>query len=169
MNLLSFLLMFCLIKQPSKEEMDLFNKINQYRVKNGKTALAYCDSLSYVAEVHSIDLYKNFSIDNPHSMHSWSISNYWTGGYIDEKSKKTNWNIMYSKPKELLGMKVIGYEIAVMNEPKSFVMTPDDALETWINSPGHNNCILEKGWPRPFKRMGVSIYKGISTVWFSED
>lgn len=149
------------------EEIRLFNLVNEYRVKNGKTALKYCDSLSYVAETHSIDLFFNFKYENPCSVHTWSISDRWTGGCIPE-GKHNNWDIMYNKPKELLGMNVIGYEIAIMNFPTKWEMRPQDALKWWINSTPHRNCILEKGFSKPFRRMGVSIYKNVSTIWFSE-
>lgn len=149
-------------------EIKLFNMVNEYRVKHGKTRLMYCDSLSYIAEAHSVDLLENFSIDNRACfLHSWSPSNRWTGGCIPDRGQQ-DWSIMYNKPNELLGMKVKGYEIAVINDPKDYPMSPEAAMEAWINSPGHRNVILEIGWKRPFKRMGVSIYKGVSTIWFAQ-
>jgi hypothetical protein len=161
-------LILLLLHTPEPEEIRLFNKINEYRVKNGKTALSYCDSLSYVAETHSIDMYFHFDIDNPCSLHTWSFSKFWTGGCIPE-GKNDQWHIMYNKPKELLGMKARGYEISYMLQPKDFKITPKDAFDGWIASTPHRNVILEKGWDRPFVRMGVSIYKGIANVWFAQE
>jgi len=140
-------LILLLLHTPEPEEIRLFNKINEYRIKNGKTALSYCDSLSYVAETHSIDMYFHFDIDNPCSLHTWSFSKFWTGGCIPE-GKNDQWHIMYNKPKEI---------------------TPKDAFDGWIASTPHRNVILEKGWDRPFVRMGVSIYKGIANVWFAQE
>jgi uncharacterized protein YkwD len=40
------------------------------------------------------------------------------------------------------------------------------AFNGWKNSAPHNNQMLEKGW-KPFKRMGVGMYKGVATVWLS--
>lgn len=149
------------------EEIRLFNLVNEYRVSQGKTRLAYSDSLSYVAETHSIDLFFNFKEDNPCSLHTWSYSKRWSGGCIPE-GKNNKWDIMYSKPKELLGMDVIGYEIAVMNFPTKWEMRPQDALKWWLKSIPHKKVILEDGWSKPFTKMGVSIYKNVSTIWFAE-
>lgn len=160
-------LIFLFLHEREPQEVNLFNKINEYRIKNGKTALQYSDSLSYVAETHSIDLFFHFDIKDPCSLHTWSYSTRWTGGCIPE-GKNDKWGIMYNKPKELLGMDVYAYEIAAMNWDKKLQMTPDELLDLWVNSKPHKNVILENGWPKPFKRMGVSIYKGVSTVWFAE-
>jgi uncharacterized protein YkwD len=160
-------LMFLFLHEREPQEVKLFNIINEYRVQKGKTRLQYSDSLSYVAEIHSIDLNLNFKEDNPCSLHSWSDSKLWTGGCIPE-GKNDKWSIMYDKPKELLGMNKPAYEIAVMNFPEKFSMSPELALKWWLESTPHKKVILEDGWPKPFKKMGVSIYKNVSTVWFSE-
>lgn len=161
-------LLLLMLHNREPEEIKLFNKINEYRVSHGKTALIYCDSLSYVAETHSIDLYMTFDIDNPCSLHTWSVSRFWTGGCIPE-GKNDQWHIMYNKPYELLGMKARGYEISYMVQPKNYKLGASEPLEWWVRSTPHRNLMLEKNWDRPFKRMGVSIYKGVSTVWFSQD
>jgi hypothetical protein len=65
------------------EEAKIFKLINEYRLKNGKKNLAYCDSLSYVAKLHAEDLFLNYSTENKDCyLHSWSISTKWTGGCI---------------------------------------------------------------------------------------
>lgn len=164
--ILSLILFF--LHTPEPEEIRLFNKINEYRIKNGKTAVRYCDSLSYVAEMHSIDMYFHFDIDNPCSLHTWSFSKFWTGGCIPE-GKNDQWHIMYNKPKELLGMKARGYEISYMVQPKDYKLGAIEPLEWWAKSTPHRNLMLENGWDRPFVRMGVSIYNGIANVWFAQE
>ena len=161
-------LLLTVFATPETEEAKIFKLINEYRIKNGKKSLAYCDSLTYVAKVHAEDLFLNFSIENKDCyLHSWSNNTKWTGGCIPQAGTQ-DWRIMWNKPKELTGMGAKGYEISLMYTPKE---TPCDAtvvVKQWINSTGHRNCILEKGWPRPFKRMGVGIFRGVATVWFAE-
>jgi hypothetical protein len=153
---------------PSSKEDQIVKLINSYRVKEGKTKLPLCDSLNYIAKTHAKDIYENFSIKNKDCfLHSWSQSSKWRGGCIPQQGNQ-DWTIMWNKPKELLEMKVNGYEIAYMYDPKDSETEPERVVKDWINSEGHRKCIIEKGWPRPFKRMGIGIYKGVTTVWFSE-
>jgi uncharacterized protein YkwD len=152
----------------SNKEEQIVRLINAYRVKQGKTKLPLCDSLNFIAQTHAKDIYENFSITNTNCfLHSWSQSSKWRGGCIPQQGNQ-DWKIMWNKPKELLGMKVNGYEIAYMYEPKDSETEPERVVKDWIKSEGHRKCIVEEGWPRPFKRMGIGIYKGVTTVWFSE-
>lgn len=162
-------IIFSFFVQYSSQEMLLYKKINDYRAQNGLPRVALCDSLSYVAKVHSEDLYKNFSIDDYYcSLHSWSNGGKWKGGCITEGGNP-DWSIMLSKPKEIVGLNIEAYEISFMQDPKDWPCNPSIVLKDWINSPAHNRCILQKGWPKNFKRMGVGIHKGVATVWFATD
>jgi len=161
MNLLVFIFWSFLgfFEPADSKNLVLYKMINTYRVKNGKTALKYSDSLSLVAYIHAVDQFENFSFDDKAcSLHSWSKSNRWRGGCIPPGDRDANWAIMWDKPKELVGMNAIGYEISFMYDPKT---TP-------INPEGHRDCMLEKGWSTHFTKMGVGIYHGLVNVWFAE-
>jgi hypothetical protein len=148
MNLLVFIFwsLFGFIGTPNSKNLDLFEMINSYRVKNKKTALRYSDSLSLVAYIHAVDQFENYSFyDKACSLHSWSKSNRWRGGCIPPEDKNADWTIMWDKPKELVGMNTKGYEISFMYDPKSTPIDPEEVLKGWINSKGHRDCILEMG------------------------
>jgi len=171
MNLLTLFvwMLFGGFEFPDAKSKEVFNLINAYRIKNGKPALKYCDSLSYVAAVHAYDQFVNYRFDDRTcSMHSWSQSSKWKGGCISEDKSIANWAIMWDKPQELIGMKQKGYEISYMYDPKTTAIDPKEVVEGWIKSPGHRNCMIEKGWHTQFKRMGVGIYQGHVNVWFAE-
>jgi hypothetical protein len=154
---------------PTASEQQVFNLINAYRFKNGKPALTYSDSLSRVAKTHAVDLYEHFIYnDKSCNLHSWSKSAKWTGGCIQDNSPNEIWEIMWSKPQEIAGINKPGFEISSMYDPKDTESNPDEVVNGWIQSPGHRNCILEIGWNRKFKQMGVGVYKGVTTVWFTE-
>jgi hypothetical protein len=158
-------ILIAVITMITPEEKKLFNEINTYRAKHGLPAIELCDSLSYVASMHSRDIYFHFNFyDKTCSMHSWSMSKFWTGGCINSRD---NASIMWNKPREIAGMDVDGFEIAHMHDPKDDQCSADCALDNWQASPSHDNIILERGWRR-WKRMGVSIYKGVATVWFAD-
>ena len=154
---------------PTASERQIFTLINDYRVKNGKSALVYSDSLSLVAKTHAADLYEHFDYnDKSCNLHSWSKNPKWTGGCIQDSSPKDTWEIMWSKPLEVAGIKKPGFEISSMYEPKDTESDPEEVVNGWIQSKGHRNCMLEIGWNRKFKQMGVGVYKGVATVWFTE-
>lgn len=155
----------------SGEEMTLYKNINSYRAEKGLPALELSDSLSFVAKLHCINLYENHDYFNRScSLHTWypsSDSSYkWNVGCYGWGTP--NPPIMWFKPKEILGMNCIGYEIAHIHYPKDQQCNARCCLQNWKQSTGHNNVIIENGW-RPFKKIGISIYKGIATVWFSQN
>jgi len=171
MNLLVFIFwsFLGLIGSADSKNLDLFEMINTYRVKNGKTALKYSDSLSLVAYIHAVDQFENYSFDDKVcSLHSWSKSKRWRGGCIPAGDKEADWAIMWDKPKELVGMNSKGYEISFMYDPKTTPIDPEEVLKGWIDSKGHRDCILEKGWSTRFTKMGVGIHHGLVNVWFAE-
>ena len=171
MNLLVFIFwsLLGLTGTPDSKNLDLFEMINTYRVKNGKTTLKYSDSLSIGAYLPAVDQFDIYSFDDKAcSLHSWSKSNRWKGGCIPSEDKDADWAIMWDKPKELVGMNTKGYEISFMYDPKTTPINPEEVLNGWISSKGHRDCILEKGWNTQFTKMGVGIHYGLVNVWFAE-
>lgn len=154
------------LHERSKEEIALFDDINKYRAEFNLPPVKYCDSLAYVAHMHSMDIYFHQKFeDKTCTMHSWSPSKFWTGGCV---SGKESAHIMWDKPKELLGMKADGFEIAHMHEPRNIPCNAKCALAGWKSSAPHNNLIIERGWAS-WNRAGVSIYNGVATVWFARE
>ena len=136
-----------------------------------------------VARTHINDLNMNFDIENPPvdargikgNMHSWSDKGDWTPViYTDDHEYDKLTKI---KPKEIAGYNQSGYEVAV----NGYMITPQRALESWKNSPGHNDTILsQNGWKDPapelvedgltgLSNMGVAINGDYACIWFSRD
>lgn len=154
----------------SKEELKLYNKIMTYRKLRGLPKIPLSKSLTYVAQTHCLDLYKN----KPHkekqcNLHSWSTSDEWSSCCYTKNHK--NASCMWNKPLELTNYKGDGYEISAGPSKIKNADYPIDAkqaLSGWKNSEGHNNVILNKKiWKdRKWEAIGVGIYKGYACVWF---
>ena len=156
----------------SKDELKLYNLINEYRKKNKLPVIPLSKSLTYVAQQHCIDLQKNQpDLGADCNAHSWSAKGKWTACCYtaDHKQAECMWN----KPKEMTSYTDIGFEIAAgSSKPEygggTFVMTPEEALKMWQGSVHHNDVILNKDiWKdRKWNAIGVGIYKSFSVVWF---
>lgn len=79
---------------------------------------------------------------------------------------------MWNKPRELTNYKGNGYEIAfsTTNSSLSPVDFAKEAVESWINSPGHISVILNKGIWKDIKwnAIGIGVANGYAVVWFGE-
>ena len=167
----------------SAKEKELIKLVNDYREQHGKKRLKVSKSLMKVARTHINDLNMNFDMDNPPvdsrgikgNMHSWSDKGNWTPVVYTEDHKYSH--LMHNKPKEITGYNQTGVEVAV----NGFMITPQRALKSWKNSPGHNDVILsQNGWKDPspeliesgftgLANMGVAINGDYACVWFSHD
>lgn len=167
----------------SAKEKELIKLVNDYREQHGKKRLKVSKSLMKVARTHINDLNMNFNMDNPPvdsrgikgNMHSWSDKGNWTPVVYTEDHKYSH--LMHNKPKEITGYNQTGVEVAV----NGFMITPQRALKSWKNSPGHNDVILsQNGWKDPspelvesgftgLANMGVAINGNYACVWFSHD
>lgn len=167
----------------SAKEKELIKLVNDYREQHGKKRLKVSKSLMKVARTHINDLNMNFDINNPPvdirgikgNMHSWSDKGNWTPVVYTEDHKYSH--LMHNKPKEITGYNQTGVEVAV----NGFMITPQRALKSWKNSPGHNDVILsQNGWKDPspeliesgftgLANMGVAINGDYACVWFSHD
>ena len=70
---------------------------------------------------------------------------------------------MWSKPRELTSYTGNGYEISSWNSGN---ITPEDALDLWKNSSGHNAVMTTQGNWSDLKTMGVAIDGKYAHVWF---
>lgn len=167
----------------SAKEKELIKLVNDYREQHGKKRLKVSKSLMKVARTHINDLNMNFDMDNPPvdargikgNMHSWSDKGNWTPVVYTEDHKYSH--LMHNKPKEITGYNQTGVEVTV----NGFMITPQRALKSWKNSPGHNDVILsQNGWKDPspeliesgftgLANMGVAINGDYACVWFSHD
>lgn len=167
----------------SAKEKELIKLVNDYREQHGKKRLKVSKSLMKVARTHINDLNMNFDMDNPPvdargikgNMHSWSDKGNWTPVvYTDDHEYS---KLIHIKPKEITGYNQSGYEVAV----NGFMITPQRALKSWQNSPGHNDVILSQNkWTDPtpeqikhgfsgLSNMGVAINGDYACIWFSRD
>lgn len=167
----------------SAKEKELIKLVNDYREQHGKKRLKVSKSLMKVARTHINDLNMNFDMENPPvdtrgikgNMHSWSDKGNWTPVvYTDDHEYS---KLMHIKPKEITGYNQSGYEVAV----NGFMITPQRALKSWQNSPGHNDVILSQNkWTDPtpeqikhgfsgLSNMGVAINGDYACIWFSRD
>ena len=167
----------------SAKEKELIKLVNDYREQHGKKRLKVSKSLMKVARTHINDLNMNFDMANPPvdsrgikgNMHSWSDKGNWTPVVYTKDHEYSN--LTRIKPKEITGYDQAGYEVAV----NGFMITPQEALETWKNSPGHNDTILSQNkWSDPtpeqikhgfsgLSNMGVAINGNYACIWFTRD
>jgi uncharacterized protein YkwD len=103
---------------------EVFRLLNEHRTKNGRTALAYDDTLESAIQGHCRHMATHtfFAHDAPEP----AVASPW------ERAK-------------LCGASASGENIAY-NQP-----TPAAVIETWIESPGHNENMLNPA----FKKVGI--------------
>ncbi|CAF3602572.1 unnamed protein product [Rotaria sp. Silwood1] len=153
------------------KEQEIFTLINNYRQQNGLPLLQPSVNLAYVAHTHAIDIIENNPDVNGGNMHSWSNKGKWKSvKYTPDHAQA---QLMWSKPSEISNYKFNGFEISLSyakNIRQTMSVNPTEAVNTWKNSPGHNNVILQIGTFQHtlMKVMGVGIYKGYACVWFGQ-
>lgn len=147
----------------SSDEMKLYNLINSYRKQKKLPPIPLSKSLTFVAQTHAKDLMNNRPEKGNCNGHSWSDKGKWTACcYTPDHAQS---ECMWNKPKELTSYTDTGYEIAYFS---SVGVKPEQALDVWKKSAGHNIVIINgTGWKDfKWKSIGVGIYKNYATVWF---
>lgn len=149
-------------------EAHLYLLINDYRVQQGLPILSFSKSLTEVARAHVQDS-NNYHPENQldsrgekGNLHSWSANGTWTP--VVYTSDHLYADKMWSKPSELTRYTAPGYEISAY----STNMTPEKALDLWMNSSAHNNVIISNGQWSNLTTMGVGISGNYAHVWFGE-
>jgi Ca2+-binding RTX toxin-like protein len=143
------------------EEVKLFNLINEYRSQNGLPALRLSKALTTVANRHTIDLAENVKT----LTHSWSDATY-------DASNPSTYSTMWQAPQRLnTNYPGNGYENAFGTSDNGYLATAEEALNSWKNSPVHNQVILNQNiWTnKTWNALGVGIYKGYASLWFGEE
>lgn len=168
----------------TERERELARLINEYRKTKGLPTIQLSKSLSYVAEIHTIDFLENPPSVGECTMHSWSDKGNWSSCcYTNPIPGPGDAECMLNKPQELTNYQGLGREISigaditfdavVLRQPlrQENIGAPQGALNGWKASPKHNEVIVNSGpWNDvTWKAMGVSIYKTNSNVWFGEE
>lgn len=167
------------------KEMELAGLINDYRRSKNLNVLPVTKSLTYVGRVHIYDLIENKPyLGSRCDQHSWSISNYWTGGCAGDF--KYNLDLVRAKARELntgynsdiweivasawIGKKVNGEWVDEKNRQPSYDYSMARYLDDWKHSTGHNNEIINANdySDRYWQAMGVSVRENYAIVWFGE-
>jgi uncharacterized protein YkwD len=158
-------------KTNEDEEMKLYELMMKYREEKGLPRIPISKSLTYVAQIHVIDLSENFSgFDASCNAHSWSGKGNWTACCYT--ADHANAQGMWDKPRELTSYKGNGYEIAFYITGSGNVQAKaESALNTWKGSSGHNSVIINEGsWKSMnWKAIGIGIYKGYAVTWFGAE
>ncbi len=154
----------------TEKEKQLSNKINSYRKSMGLKPLSVSKSLTFVARTHVKDSNKYYKEDQKDSrgiignLHSWSNHGNWKPVVYTDDHKYAD--LMWSKPAELTNYKGYGFEIAAMSYGN---ISPDEALQMWKNSQGHNDVIIGRGNWAKLNVMGIAIDGNFAYVWFGMD
>ena len=151
----------------SEKEAKLYYIINAYRESKGLQKLSFSKSLTIVARTHVSDS-NTYTPENQRdsrgmqgNLHSWSNHGSWTPVvYTSDHEYAAN---MWSKPRELTYYTGNGYEISSWYSGN---ITPEDALDLWKNSSGHNAVMTTQGNWSDLKTMGVAIDGKYAHVWF---
>ena len=151
----------------SEKEAKLYYIINAYRENKGLQKLSFSKSLTIVARTHVSDSNtytpekQRDSRGMQGNLHSWSNHGSWTPMvYTSDHEYAAN---MWSKPRELTSYTGNGYEISSWNSGN---ITPEEALDLWKNSSGHNAVMTTQGNWSDLKTMGVAIDGKYAHVWF---
>jgi len=140
-------------------------EINKYRTQNGLSEIPISDALTTVAFVHLMDIinYKPH-LNCDYNLHAWSCEGNWKCGcYVSNNS--STYPIMHDKPRELTNYSGNGYEIS-----NSGYTNAQDIVNSWKNSPLHNEVIMNTGpWPKEkydWKALGAVFGGSYALAWF---
>ena len=152
----------------TNDEMRLYNLIMAYRREKGLPTIPISKSLTYVAQLHVRNLDEYHKEGTKCNMHSWYGNGKWTNCCYtsDHAQAKCVWD----KPRELTSYKGNGYEIS-FGGSGGYRATPEEALNGWKKSHGHNTTIINEGiWKNlTWNAIGIGIYKGYANVWFGSE
>lgn len=147
------------------EEQLLFDKINILREDYGKKSLEFSKSLSYVAQLHVVDLSNNHPDTSVCNLSSWSDKGEWTA--CCHNPYVPNQDCMWDKPKELTPYTYRGYELAGYFEGS---FNTDSVINLWTGSKAVLDMVLTDG---NFKQkkwicMGIGMNENYVSVWFGQ-
>lgn len=152
---------FCI----SKDEVKLYELINNYRKSVGLIEIPLSKSLCYVAKKHANDLQLNKPDTNTCNFHSWSNKGNWTPCCFEKEIKDKS--CMLNKPTELTKYPGTAYEIIYWENKQA---TSDKAYKQWIETSASRSVFSNyKNWENyEWNAMGIGIYEGFAIAWFGE-
>ena len=157
--------------QPTRDEVELYRLVMEYRAGLGLPSIPFSKSLTYVAQVHAKDYYSHFDeVPSGCNFHSWTSHGTWSR--CDYYPDHRNAECMWSKPRELTSYRGDGFEISLaFLPPTSGVCEPFGTLEGWKKSSGHNAVIInsDKWGKHIWKAIGIGMYKGYACIWFGDE
>lgn len=154
----------------TEKEAKLYYDINAYRESLGLQKLSFSKSLTTVARTHVVDANAYNPKDQVDArgvqgnLHSWSSHGNWTP--VVYTGDHLYASAMWSKPRELTSYQGNGYENSAWS---SGLLTPEEALDLWQHSEGHNAVMTTQGAWSDLKTMGVGIDGSYAFVWFGQD
>jgi len=153
------------------EERVLYESIMKHRKQKGLSKIPLSAALTKVAQLHVVDLVEHKPDTGKCNSHSWSNKGEWTACCYTKDHKAAT--CMWNKPNELTDYPGKGYEIAAGSNDccSDFVMTPEYALNGWIESKSHHAVMVNEGIWKDVKwnAIGVGLFKGFAVVWFGEE
>ena len=140
-----------------REELRLYEMVNQYRLQNGLSPIPLSPSLTRVANRHVRDLAENMGYLTP----SWSDCRY-------NDSDSSTWGCMWQAPQRLdTTYTTPAYEIIAANGYKIFAIT---ALQQWQQNSAYPAIMLNQyQWTRPWQALGVGIYQRYAVLWLGKE
>lgn len=140
--------------EPTYESKRLFEVINAMRRVDEIPELTMDNGLNYVAYLHCVDLDKYY--DKNCSLVSWSKKSGYSYGCINKDSP--NLNVMYNKPKEVLGYDGVGHELVCVTDRN---INYEMAYTLLRRSAFYSGMLVGTN----YTRIGVYIHKNIVSVW----
>ncbi|MFN5171034.1 MAG: CAP domain-containing protein [Cyclobacteriaceae bacterium] len=152
---------------PTQQEEELARLIMTYRQEKGLPPIPISEKLTRVAQLHARDLDSNFDPANQDgcNMHSWSANGSWTPCCYTRDHKQAE--CMWNKPREIANFDTDGFEISSYG---SAGLTPQQALDLWKTSTGHNAVIVNEGiWKsKSWQSIGIGMGARYIVVWFAD-
>jgi hypothetical protein len=136
------------------ESKRLFDVINAKRRVDEIPELTLDKGLSYIAYLHCLDLDKYY--DKNCSLVSWSKKSGYSYGCVSKDSPDLN--VMYNKPKEVLGYEGVGHELICLTDRN---ITYEMAYTLLRRSQFYSSLLVGAN----YTRVGVYIHKNIVSVW----
>lgn len=150
----------------STTEMELYEKIMQYRAKKKLPEITLSAALTKVAQIHAQDLQNHQPSKGKCNLHSWSDQGSWSDCCYTSDHKRAK--CMWDKPRELTDYKGDGYEIAHWSSAGA---TAESAFEGWKDSPGHNAVMVNRDiWSKVnWQAIGIGVVGEYAVVWFGKE
>ncbi len=147
----------------STEEMELYQRVMDYRREQSLSVVPLSASLTLVAQAHAGDLEEHNPWQGHCNLHSWSDHGDWTSCCYTSDHREAS--CMWNKPRELTSYRGQGYEIAHFSSLGASALS---AFEGWRDSKAHHAVIMNRqNWQGvEWKAIGIGIHGKFAVLWF---